>query len=123
MEFEQPAVIAEALAQAAVHDGQYLKPLFFGAEEAAANGKADASKSLVQLLDEMRADERLSNVARWEDGNKLRGVIERSGDIVVEYVSQFCVPTDQIDEKTAEMINTASMLRHRPYCRGQNADM
>jgi hypothetical protein len=49
IEFQQPAIIAEALAQAAVHDN-WMQSLFIGAEKAA-NQVRGPSKSIVALLD------------------------------------------------------------------------
>ena len=60
VEFQQPAIVAEALAQAAVHDN-WIGPFLHGAEEAAAS--IDESKGLVQLLNEIRADKKLSTAA------------------------------------------------------------
>lgn len=106
IEFQQPAIIAEALAQACCHDswiGNFLLP----AEERATNNR---SKSLVDLLDEIHADKELSSAAHWADGNKIRdGVLARAGDKMISYASSYTVsPSASLEEKTAEMINAAS---------------
>ncbi len=106
IEFEQPAIIAEALAQAAVHErwmGNFLIP----AEKASASG-TPGSKSLASLLDEIRADKKLSTAAHWDDGNKVRdGLLVRAPEETIKYTSQYTVGPDQLEEKTAEMINAA----------------
>ena len=103
VEFEQPAIIAEALAQAACHDnwiGKFLQP----AEEAAKNDTS--SKSIAELLDEIRADEELSKAPRWSDSNKVRdGVIARAGDRMTKIGAQVHVKPDELERKTAEMTN------------------
>ncbi|KAI9788664.1 MAG: hypothetical protein M1833_002900 [Piccolia ochrophora] len=108
IEFKQPAIIAEALAQAAVSTS-WMSALLVGAEQAAgdATGKA-GSRSLVSLLDEIYADEKLSNAAHWDDGNKIRdGILIRAPQEMVHYAKQWTVGPEELEEKTAEMINAA----------------
>jgi hypothetical protein len=107
MEFQQPAIMAEALAQAAVHDS-WMAPLFLGCEKAAeANrGKGKQKKTIVQLLEEAQKDEKLRNAPRFEDGNKIRdGIMKRAPEEMVKLASQYTIEEDELEEKTAEMIN------------------
>ena len=109
VEFKQPAIIAEALAQAAAHD-TYMSNLFIPAEKAAAS--EERSKSLVELLDEIRADQKLSTAAHWNDGNKIRdGILVRAPDEMIAYASQYRVSEDELEEKTAEMTNAAGKTK------------
>jgi len=62
LEFNQPLIVAEALAQTAVHEN-WLAPFFFSAEKAAQ--ETQSSKTLPQLIDEIRADKELSTAAEW----------------------------------------------------------
>ena len=104
MEFSQPAVIAEALAQAACHDNQIGK-LLLPAEEAAKQSDA-TSKSIVELLDAIHDDESLRNAPHWDDGNKIYdGIIPRAGERMAQLAGQYHVKPDELDEKTAEMTN------------------
>lgn len=110
VEFAQPAIIAEALAQAAVHSN-WMKDLLFPAERAAAADRdAKPSKPIVQLLDEIHADAALSAAPRWSDGNKLRdGTLGRAGDSMVRHAAQFRVDDPaELDAKTAEMTNAVA---------------
>ncbi|KAL8967511.1 MAG: hypothetical protein Q9183_002888, partial [Haloplaca sp. 2 TL-2023] len=103
IEFQQPAIIAEAFAQAAVHSG-WIGDFLLPAEKAA-NGSTQ-NKSLVDLLTEIRKDEKLSTAAHWSDGNKIRdGLLARAPDEMTHYASQFTVPPSLLEEKTAEMTN------------------
>ncbi|OCL05481.1 hypothetical protein AOQ84DRAFT_390839 [Glonium stellatum] len=105
IEFHQPAVIAEALAQAAIQSN-WMIPLFIGAEKVAKENDQKGSKSLVQLLDEIHSDEKVSKAANWDDGNKIRdGIIKRAPEEMIKYASQFTVKESELEEKTAEMIN------------------
>ncbi|KAF2106589.1 hypothetical protein BDV96DRAFT_507582 [Lophiotrema nucula] len=109
IEFEQPAIIAEALAQAAVHD-DWMAPLFHESEKAAKANSPDRrpNKTVVKLLEEIKADKKLSSAAVWDDGNKIRdGVLKRAPGEMTKYASQYLVLEENLEEKTAEMINAA----------------
>jgi hypothetical protein len=46
--------------------------------------------------------------AEWEDGNKIRdGILVRAPDEMISYAKQWTVEPGQLEQKTAEMINTA----------------
>ncbi|KAL6241941.1 hypothetical protein RBB50_011186 [Rhinocladiella similis] len=105
VEFKQPAIMVEALAQAAVHD-DWPGTFLYAAEEAAKESKS--SKSLVQLIHESRANKKLRNSPHTEDGNKLRdGVFARAAEEMIDIASQWTVKPEQLQQKTAEMINAA----------------
>jgi hypothetical protein len=109
VEFKQPAIIAEGLAQACVHD-DWMKLLFHGIERAAEEKRGRSEcKTIVQLLEEIKQDEELSNAAHWEDGNKIRdGVMKRALEKTLAVASQYTISEDDdLEEKTAEMINAA----------------
>ena len=83
--------------------------LFLGCEKVAnANRETQQKKTIVQLLEEIRNDEKLSKSAHWEDGNKIRdAILKRAPEEMLKYASQFTVEEDKLEEKTAEMINAA----------------
>jgi len=108
IEFEQPAIIAEALAQAAIHSG-WIADFFSSAEQAANKNRSGPSKSMAELIDEVRNDKEIYDAPRWSDGNKIRdGIIARAGKRMVTYTSQYHVKPEELEEKTAEMINGAA---------------
>lgn len=77
IEFEQPAIIAEALAQAAIHSN-WIAKFFSSAEEAANQNRAIPSKSMSVLIDEIRSDKELLAAPHFSDGNKIRdGILAR----------------------------------------------
>jgi len=105
VEFQQPAIMAEGLAQAAVHDN-WMKPLFIGAEEAAAKSPDQQSKTLVYLLNEAKSKPELREAAASTDGNRIRdGLLAKQAQTMIDIVAQYRVKPDEIDEKTAEMTN------------------
>ncbi|KAK0273054.1 hypothetical protein LTR35_012466 [Friedmanniomyces endolithicus] len=109
LESQQPALVAEALAQAAVHSAS-MSPFFLLAEQAARD-RADepCSKTIAELLDEIHADPEMRAAPRWSDGNKLRdGVLGRAAERMVSYTSQYRVEPDELERKTAEMVNAVA---------------
>lgn len=97
IEFEQPAIIAESLAQAAVHDN--LEALHLIESEKAARAHRSDSRSgttITQLLGEIYADSKLV------PGDRTK------------YASQVHVTEENLEEKTAEMINAAGELFTKP---------
>ncbi|RAH48453.1 questin oxidase family protein [Aspergillus brunneoviolaceus CBS 621.78] len=107
LEFEQPAIVAEALAQTAIHE-DWTGPLFFWpAEERAGGVGRRGEKGLLAILEAMRRDETLARSVQWEDGNKMHdGVLSRAGEAMLAYAAEYSVSAEQLEERTAEMINT-----------------
>ncbi|KAI1918004.1 hypothetical protein LOZ61_000119 [Ophidiomyces ophidiicola] len=105
LEFKQPAIVAQALAQAAVHEST-LKG-FFMETEAKSGGVGNAgTKNLVDLQNECRADPCLRGSSHWSDTNKIfDGVLKRAPEEMIKYASQFTVETNQINERLAEQVN------------------
>ncbi|KAK3897325.1 oxidoreductase AflY [Staphylotrichum tortipilum] len=116
IEFEQPMIVAEALAQAAAHDDSHISRLFRDAEAEAAIAYPTARpKPMWQLLDEVRANETIRNAPRWTDfGNKMRdGIVGRAGEAMASLAARFRIRPDDEEElrrRTAEMINTCAFL-------------
>lgn len=106
VEFKQPAIIAEALAQAAVH-GSWLNYFLLSAEKAAQT--TERGKNMVNLLDDIRADKKLSTAAQWEDNNKIRdGIMVRAPEEMIGYASQWKVAPGELVKTNAEMTNAVS---------------
>jgi hypothetical protein len=115
IEFNVPAIVAEALAQAASHDRMNIETFFFGAEHEAANTSPPTKlKSLIELVHEVRANDSIRNAPRWSDlGNKMKGgVIGRAGQEMGKLASQFRIPNNEkaLERRTAEMISTCAYL-------------
>jgi hypothetical protein len=106
LEFNQPAIVAQALAQAAVHDDSLGRDFFLPAEKQAGGIGKPGNKSLRQLLEEIRKDETLSRSARNTDVNKIRdGVLTRAPQEMRKYAAQYTVSEDQLEGRLADMIN------------------
>ncbi|TVY85157.1 Questin oxidase [Lachnellula suecica] len=106
IEFNQPVIMCEGLAQAATHwnwTGKFLQ----SAEEAAKSNPNPTSKSMVELHDEIYADKKLSTAADWNDDNKVRdGILVRAPGEMMRIARQWIVTPENLEQKTAEMINS-----------------
>ncbi|KAL8680326.1 MAG: hypothetical protein Q9224_006950, partial [Gallowayella concinna] len=90
---------------AAVHDS-WIGPYLLGVEKAAAG--TEIAKSLVDILDQIRADSKLRTAAHWDDGNKVRdGILARAADEMIKSAAQWRVSSDELGSKAAEMTNAA----------------
>ncbi|KAJ5191566.1 uncharacterized protein N7498_010551 [Penicillium cinerascens] len=109
IEFNQPAIVAQALAQTAVH-GEWMGSLFFLPAEKLAGGIGKPGrKSLLQLLNEIRENKALKESVRWSDTNKIRdGVLSRAPDEMLKIAAEYTVSEDQLEERLADMINNVA---------------
>lgn len=105
IEFEQPAIIAEALSEAAVHEN-WASPILWKCEEALKR-RGNPNKSMLQILDEIRDDKTMHDAVRWEDDNKLRdGLMVRAPDHAANIVSQWGAQEGDLEPKTLEMMSS-----------------
>lgn len=110
IEFRQPAIICEGLAQVACHDewmGRLLHPseqvAWSSRRESRTNGPA---KPFIDLLDQVHADNVLSSAPDWADPNKVRdGIMVRAQDEMIRHLAQVRIDPAELEQKTAEMIN------------------
>jgi hypothetical protein len=116
IEFDQPAIVAQALAQASVHQ-DYLGRAFFSpaAKKAAASQAPKGSDStLVDIMGPMGADDTIRNGAKYGDTDVFtEGLLKRVPNELIDYCSRWTVAEDRVDDKYIEMINTASKMK--PY--------
>lgn len=112
LEFNQPAIVAQALAQAAVHDDWMGREFFLPAENMAGGVGKPGKKSLLQLLNEVREDETLVQSAKWVDSNKIKdGVLSRASQQMLRHAAEYTVSEEQLEERVADMINTVGKSR------------
>ncbi|KAK0752154.1 hypothetical protein B0T18DRAFT_426681 [Schizothecium vesticola] len=110
VEFNQPAIVAEALAQAAVHSDRGLGDFLLGAEKEAEAGGEGGGETMGELYDAVRGDGKLRGAARWGDGDKVReGVLGRAGAEMVKVAGRVRVGVGEgeLEGRTAEMFDGA----------------
>jgi ABC-type tungstate transport system permease subunit len=107
MEWRQPAMVAMALAQTAVHSND-MGPFLLEAEKTARSSGFEDMPSIVSLYEAVKANKKLANAAQMKDANKVRdGVLKRARDEMLQLVSRVKVTPEQLEEKTVEMYNNA----------------
>lgn len=107
VEWEQPAIIAAALAQAAVHKDN-LNGILTRSDEAAKS--AGPMPPILDLVAEASRDEKLHSYVTTVDGPNSRNLTTEGLEDVLKLVGRVKVGEDEVDEKTAEMMHAAVVV-------------
>lgn len=113
IEFNQPAIIVEALALTAVHAKRTGTLLTEAENLSNARGKSP-NRSLVDIVHSIHADETIRASQSWTEPNKFEnGPIQKASTQLQDYAAQWNVGEGQLKEKMAELINaTGKHLTH-----------
>ncbi|CAK7219124.1 hypothetical protein SEUCBS140593_003785 [Sporothrix eucalyptigena] len=106
IEWGQPMIVAQGLAQAAVHKHQGLDEFLYDAEKAAAANKDKAPVNILSLFQEVAKSPEVSSSAHFEDANKLlHGVLVRARSEMAAIAAKVTVPAteESLAARTAEM--------------------
>ncbi|KAF2179282.1 hypothetical protein K469DRAFT_596657 [Zopfia rhizophila CBS 207.26] len=111
LEFGQPAIVAEALAQASVHE-PWARDFFLAAEKAGEERKqsGDRDVALLELFGETRRQiEQLPTAAKYEyaDNGLKYGIVHIAAEHLLPVLSKWAVRSDELIRKTAEMIDAS----------------
>lgn len=112
IEWRQPAMVAEGLAQAAVHDSR-IGDFLVKVDRAAASASAPQQhRPLIETLEGIRAEHpKLAASARWSDANRLHdGVLTRAEPEAVALLAGIRVRPGDLAERTAEMVHCAAYV-------------
>lgn len=110
LEFEQPAIIAEGLAQAAIHRN-VMKEFYDKVDEAVAavdqSGVDVKRRGLSEICENIKRDhEKLAGSASWSDENRLYdGVLGRGLSDAVALCAQIRVTEGELEERVAEVLH------------------
>ncbi|KAF2673064.1 hypothetical protein BT63DRAFT_421257 [Microthyrium microscopicum] len=111
IEYSQPAIIAEALAEACVHS-TWITPLYIKSEELANAHKTTgkSTKSLMAILADMQSDQALIDSTHFDDSNKIRdGILARAPDTMINHASNYFIKdASELSMRTAEMVHFAN---------------
>jgi hypothetical protein len=118
IEFNQPSIVAEALAQAAIHPSLDTEWFFHAAENLAekTGAAADTSeKTLVELVDQVRSNEAIRRAGLTPGiiaTFKQKDLVFKgdSGEALVALAAQWRVQPSTLERKTAEMISTCAYM-------------
>lgn len=109
IEFEQPAMIAEALAWTAVHEG-WMDPVFTESAKAAsgASSRGEPTDGMASLLNKMHADATLRAAPQPSQADTKRdGVIAHALPQLTQYTSQWRVAEGDVERAAAEVTDAA----------------
>lgn len=108
VEWSQPAIVAEALAQAAVHKNNLKEFLEEAESRARESPSGEKAPSIAELYERIGTDDKLRKAPRMSDANKIHdGILVRAPEEMFEIVKHVRVREDEVDEKTAEMFEMA----------------
>ncbi|KAG5931156.1 hypothetical protein E4U53_001932 [Claviceps sorghi] len=110
LEWEQPAIVAAGLAQAAVHGnplGNFFDKVDAAVKSARQSGAEIKDWRLSEICENVRRDRPgLSSSVAWDDENKLyQGVLGRGLQEAVALAATMRVKEDELEERTAEMLH------------------
>lgn len=106
LEFAQPAIIAEGLAQACVHHDDIREFLLTSESRANSAPAPTAMPPLLSLYQAVAADPKLVAAPRMSDANKVRdGVLVRAKEEILSIAARLRVREDELEERTAEMFD------------------
>lgn len=109
VEFQQPAIIAEALAEAALHAdelGEYFDAI--GEVEREAKGE---SVGLYQLYNELRGNKKVMGVTQF--GVRLRfgeEIMTRAREEMIGVARRYTVKEEELEERMLEAVNVHGRL-------------
>lgn len=105
IEYNQPAIVAEGLAEAAVHEA-YLTPFMRDVEKAAGGIGFEPGKTLTQLLHEIGEDKEILSSVHYDDDSQIRdGILTRVPERMTHYVKQYTVSAETLNDQVIEMVN------------------
>lgn len=115
IEWHQPAIVAEGLAQAAVHEnrvGAFLTKVEQAASSQSQSQSAQRRTPLPELFESVgQYSEKLATSAQYGDSNKVYdGVFVRAPDEALEFLKQIRVGEDELEEQLAEMVHSCAYV-------------
>ncbi|KAL6237510.1 hypothetical protein BDW75DRAFT_238297 [Aspergillus navahoensis] len=122
LEFNQPLLVAEALAAGCVHD-DWPNSFLFPTEEMQATNSEIPSKSMLDIMDELHSDPVISNAVQLTDPiNKISdGLLAKVCDKLIPYLAQYRVRPAEEDlaQQTIDMVHTCAYMVGAAQCPGK----
>lgn len=112
VEFQQSAIVAEALAQACIRHDDYLFPFFHDAEEGSGSDHHLGSL-MVDLLAEARCKQKIKNSTSFSTFERLEdGVLQNARLEITRIASRWSVESGDVNRVATELLNASgSVLR------------
>lgn len=110
VEFEQPAIVAEALAEAAVHPDELGR--YYG-EIAKRGVVGNGKEGLYNLYKELRANKKIVGATAFESCVPCgEDIFKVAMTDMVDIASRYRVREDELDERMNEVVNVNGTFRH-----------
>lgn len=108
LEWKQPAVVAEALAETSVHEVEHLDELLLEAERRASTA---TMPSILSIFDSLRGDALLSSCVRITARDKIAdGILQRAKEPMLAVLERVRVTPETLEERTAEMFHVITYI-------------
>jgi hypothetical protein len=98
VEFEDNMIIAEGLAEAAIHKNRLERVI-----EDEFWSQSEEYTPIAEILGQIQQDNRLDNVLKYEDDDKFVKITSRKPDIIREYVNKFGINENTVWKRYQEL--------------------
>jgi hypothetical protein len=107
LEYAQPALVAEALAQAAIHErnNDALSLFFPTTEKAARENQKSGQKGLLQLMQEIGQDAKMRESFKGPELERIKNVINNAFDGIVHHTMQYTIAAEDVEMRILEMLD------------------
>ncbi|PYH94689.1 hypothetical protein BO71DRAFT_352975 [Aspergillus ellipticus CBS 707.79] len=105
LEFEQPCLMAEALAQIATHPLWDFHKVLLPTEKVAGRY---GTKSMIEIMEDIHKDEKLMAAPIYDNLNRYIDVFNRAPDEMIKHASKYTVKLEEMDAKVAESHEVAA---------------
>ena len=84
------------------------------AEKYALSADSGVSKSLVEVIQDINADEKIQATSLWDESRKFgNGPLQKAEEAMLHHATQWKVTPENLEEKMAEIMNGAGKSFHR----------
>lgn len=109
LEYNQPALVAEALAMACVHEPDAKKeaPIWLESEKLAGGPLQPGKKTLREIMEEIHNNEILrASIEGPNPVDRIKNVADNAIEEMIKYGAEYSISESQLQERIDEMIDT-----------------
>ncbi|KAL1847997.1 hypothetical protein Daus18300_013757 [Diaporthe australafricana] len=113
LEWKQPAVVAEALAETCVHGIEGLDQLLLPSESDTTQSSREKPrmKPILDIFKDIIADLRFDGATLLSDASKIQdGILKRAKEPMLSILRQVHIEDDELEERTAEMFHAIILI-------------
>lgn len=113
LEWKQPAIVAEALAETCVHGIEGLDQLLLPSESDTTQSSREKPrmKPILDIFKDIAADPRFYGATLLSDASKIQdGILKRAKEPMLSILRQVHIEDDELEERTAEMFHAIILI-------------